>query len=315
MPMMARRAPTAEEACGLLRILVLGGDGMLGHKVVQRLSPTFETYATFRTPHGMWEEIPFYKGNPRAIGGVDAMGPESVAKAIRKARADAVINCIGLVKQRKEAQEPIEAISVNALFPHRLSVACSKAGARLIQVSTDCVFSGRKGRYGEEEVPDPEDLYGRTKLLGEVAGPNRLTLRTSLIGREFVGSFGLIEWFLSRRGSTLKGYRNAIFSGLTTDAFARILGRVLEDHRELEGLYHVASEPISKYDLLSKIKDAAGLDLTIEPSDEPRLDRSLDGSRFLRATGIAVPSWDAMISALAKDDTPYDTWRKRHGTA
>lgn len=313
--MFARSRAERAGANEHVRVLVLGGDGMLGHKVFQRLSPRFEARATFRTAHGPWEDIPFYRGGEETLGGVDATEMATVESAIRTSRPDAVVNCIGRVKQREDARDPVPAISVNALFPHRLAAVCARMGARLVHVSTDCVFSGRKGAYREDDVPDPEDLYGRTKLLGEVDKPGVLTIRTSLVGREFVGSLGLLEWFLGRRGATVEGYRRAFFSGLTTQAFADLLGEVLQSQPDLSGLYHVASEPINKYDLLREVKDALGMVVTIQAVDEPRLDRSLDGSRFREATGLVVPSWEAMVKDLAKDDTPYDDWRSRHGIA
>jgi dTDP-4-dehydrorhamnose reductase len=298
-----------------MKVLVLGGGGMLGHKVFQVLQPRFETYATFRTEHGLWEQLPFYSKADTTLGGVDVTVRDKVAEALRRTRPDAVINCVGIVKQRREAEDPIASISVNALFPHELAALCLEVGSRLIHISTDCVFSGRKGRYREEDLADPDDLYGRTKLLGEVMGPGCLTLRTSLIGRDFLGSLGLLEWFFSRRGTSVKGYRNAIFSGFTTQSFAGILVRILERYVGLEGLYHVASEPIDKYNLLRRIRDAMDLDVEIQPAEQPRNDRSLDGSKFVAATKFPIPSWEAMIAELAKDDTPYDDWRRHHGIA
>src|SRR5207253_2340396 len=151
--------------------------------------------------------------------------------------------------------DPVVCLSINSLFPHRLARLCHAAKARLIHVSTDCVFSGRKGNYTEADQPDAEDLYGRSKLLGEVQGPGCLTLRTSIIGRELDTRQGLVEWFLSNQGRKVKGYRRAIFSGLTTDALSELIGRIILNHPDLEGLWHVASAPINKFELISLVRD------------------------------------------------------------
>ena len=295
------------------RILVLGGSGMLGHALLRVLGDRFEVFATVRDA-AVWRGHQLLGDPGRVLGGTEAEAPESAAEPLGLLRPDAVINCIGIVKQREAAIDPVASIQVNALFPHQLARQCAELGCRLIHISTDCVFSGRRGRYSEDDEPDPVDLYGRTKLLGEVVGPGCLTLRTSMIGRELAGEAGLLEWLVSRRGRRVDGYRNAIFSGLTTAALADVIAALVSDHGPLEGLFHVASEPISKLDLLDRLNRALDLGIEIDPADEPRCDRSLDGSRFAAATGIVVPSWASMIDGLAADPTPYDEWRRQHAT-
>jgi dTDP-4-dehydrorhamnose reductase len=296
------------------RILVLGGAGMLGHRLLLTLGDRFEDFATVRTSDGRWRRHPVLGAGDRILCGVDAGAPETISTALENARPEVVVNCIGIVKQREAAADPVQSIRINALFPHLLASQCRERGCRLIHISTDCVFSGRRGRYSEDDLPDPVDLYGRTKLVGEVVGPGILTIRTSMIGRELTGESGLLEWFLARRGGRVAGYRNAVFSGLTTTALAHVIAAVVSDHPALEGLVHVASQPISKHDLLVRINEALDLGIEIEPVDEPHCDRSLDGSRFAATTGIDVPSWDSMIAGLASDPTPYDEWR-RHDEA
>lgn len=297
-----------------MKVLVLGGEGMLGHKVFQVLDRRFDVCATFAAGTGPWRGFPMYAevSPERLVGGVDAFDIRGVERVVRDLSPDAVINCIGIIKQLREASDPIISITLNSLFPHQLGEICAGAGARLIHMSTDCVFSGRKGRYSEEDPPDAEDLYGRTKLLGEVARPGCLTIRTSIFGRDFLKDSALLEWFLSRRGGKVRGYRNAIYSGFPTQVLAGIMGDILTDHPHLSGLYQIASEPISKYDLLMKIRDAMGLDIEIEPYEDPPCDRSLDPRRFLEATGYRIPSWDLMVAGLAADPTPYDEWRAAH---
>jgi dTDP-4-dehydrorhamnose reductase len=297
-----------------MKVLIIGANGMLGHTLFRLLGSRFVTFATVRRQEERWHSHPLFAGSDGLIGGVEATSPETTAAAVEGVQPDVVVNCVGIVKQRDAAADAVQSIRVNSLFPHLLARLCAELGCRLIHVSTDCVFSGRRGRYSEDDVPDPVDLYGRTKLLGEVAGPGILTIRTSMIGRELAGRSGLLEWLLSQRGGRVRGYRNAVFSGLTTAALARVIGALVSDHGELEGLFHVASEPISKLDLLVRITEALDLGIEINPVDEPHCDRSLDGSRFAAATGIEVPSWDSMIAGLASDPTPYDEWR-RHDEA
>lgn len=292
-----------------MKLLILGGGGMLGHKLWQTASAHGETWATLRTAAAMSAGAPFDPA--RLVSGVRAEEFDTVARAIESVRPDVVISCIGVVKQRDEAKDPVVSLTVNSLFPHRLAALCASAGVRLIHISTDCVFAGRKGGYQESDEPDAADLYGRTKQLGEVAGPGALTLRTSIIGRELATSQGLVEWFLSQQGSA-PGFTRAIFSGLTTIELSRVILRVIEQHATLSGIYHVASRPINKFDLLRLLNDAFGRGLRIEPDDSVHIDRSLDGTKFHAATGYEAPDWPAMVAEMAADDTPYDRWRAQN---
>jgi dTDP-4-dehydrorhamnose reductase len=296
-----------------MKLLILGGSGMLGHKLRQILSPRFETFATYRRTPSARDSVGVIDA-ARSIAGVHAESFDSVVGAVAVARPDVVINCIGIVKQSDEAKDPIRSITINALFPHRLAGLCRASGARMIHISTDCVFDGARGGYRESDPPSATDLYGRTKLLGEVDAEGCLTLRTSIIGRELAGSHGLVEWFLSQEGSHVRGYRNAIFSGLTTNALAEVIAVLVERQRDLQGLWQVASQPISKHDLLTLLKGAYDLDVEIEPYDEFHCDRSLDGSRFAAATGIEIPEWSAMVAAMADDSTPYEEIRRSYAT-
>ena len=291
-----------------LRVMVIGS-GMLGHKLLQELRDRFDVWATVRRDQPVYGRAGLPRSD-RLLTGVDATAFDTVERAVGQARPDAVINAVGVVKQLPEGGDPIVSITVNSLFPHMLAQLCARAGARLIHVSTDCVFSGRGGMYTEDDEPDPQDLYGRTKLLGEVEGPGALTVRTSIIGRELKGGHGLVEWFLANRGGRVKGFRRAVFSGLPTVTLAGVLGDVIEFHRDLAGLYHVAAEPIDKYRLLCLLRDAYEVPVEIEPSDDVHVDRSLDGSRFAKATGFKAPAWPDMAAAMASDPTPYDELRR-----
>ncbi len=281
-----------------MTLLILGGTGMLGHRLLLDLSPHYPTWAAAR---GRIDALAALPGvNPaRLIGGVDALRFESVVRAFAAARPDVVINCVGLIKQRKEADDTLLAIDINARFPHQLAALCAAAGARLIHISTDCVFDGQRGMYRESDPVTAQDLYGRTKALGEVTDqPHALTLRTSLVGRELGTRYGLLEWFLAQPGP-VKGYTRAVFSGFPTGEIAAILRDCVLPRPELRGLYHLASQPISKYDLLCLFNAAYGRGVQIIPDAQVAVDRSLDGSRFCAATGFAPKPWDEMAAAMA----------------
>ncbi len=277
-----------------MRILILGGKGMLGHRLCQELGPRHDVAATIRRSDGPGP-VP-----EQVFADVDVREFAGVKRAFESFRPEAVVNAVGIVKQRPEARDPLPSLEVNAVFPHRLAELCGAAGTRVIHFSTDCVFSGKRGNYRETDPPDPTDLYGRTKLLGEIGAPH-LTLRTSIIGPEKERQQGLVEWFLARRG-TVKGYRRAIFSGLTTVEMARVVELLLTQHPGLSGLYHLAARPIDKHALLETLAKALGRDdVRIEPVDEPAIDRSLNAEAFSSATDYAPPSWDDMLTELAQD--------------
>ncbi len=279
---------------------------MLGHRLWLHCKDRFETRVTLRSltgqPAGVFDAA-------RVIAPVDAGLPASLAGAIDEFRPTDVINCIGIVKQLAAAKDPVPSIAINSLLPHQLHHLCETRGARLIHISTDCVFFGDRGGYLESDRPDAADLYGRSKLLGEVSDGRGLTLRTSIIGRELRSSAGLLEWFLSQRGRSVKGFEAAIFSGVTTHVLSQVIGDVIESHRGLNGLYHVAAAPVNKLDLLRLLDRAFRTGTTIVPADDVRIDRSLNGARFQAATGWAAPDWPAMVNAAAGDSGLYERWR------
>jgi dTDP-4-dehydrorhamnose reductase len=236
----------------------------------------------------------------QAFAEVDVRHEGDLLRVFAEFRPEAVINAIGIVKQRHDAEAALPCLELNAVFPHRLSNICGAAGTRLIHLSTDCVFSGDRGAYTEADESDARDLYGRSKFLGELQSSHCVTLRKSAIGLELGGNAGLVEWFLAQRG-TIKGYTKAIYSGFTAIEMARIIERVLTQHADLSGLWHVASKPISKYDLLCALCEKLGRDdIVIKPDDEFVCDRSLLGERFEAATGYRAPSWDTMLEELVK---------------
>jgi dTDP-4-dehydrorhamnose reductase len=285
-----------------MRVLILGAGGMLGHKMWEIFRDRFDCRAAMRS------RLPLPLFDERVIDGFDATNFDGIGRLIAKVKPDVVVNCIGVVKQLAAAHDPIASITLNSLFPHVAGRACAEAGARMIHISTDCVFAGTRGHYSEDDVPDAADLYGRSKLLGEVTD-GALTIRTSIIGRELRTSNGLVEWFLSNRGGAVRGFPNAIFSGVTTAMLARILATVIEQNPNMDGLYHVAGAPISKYDLLMMLNAAMGAGVTIARDDSFVIDRSLDATRFQAATGLEPPEWPEMIAALAAESPRYERWR------
>ena len=291
------------------RVLVLGAYGMLGHKLFLGLGEDFETYATCRKKRtGAAWSSKFSSG--RLMDRVEAGNISSVISAIKRSKPDAVVNCIGIVKQHEAAQDPVQVMSINSLFPQKLALECAREGVRLIHFGTDGVYSGKKGMYKLDDLPDAEDIYGKTKYLGEVLRDGCMTIRSSVIGRELGTRNGLVEWFLGQRGGRVKGYKNAIYSGFTTIEMTNIVRFILKEHADLHGLWQIASAPISKHDLLALINKEMKLGIEIEPDYKFRCDRSLDGSMFTKRTGYHPPSWGHMIEEMAEDSQFYDKWSK-----
>lgn len=284
-----------------LRILILGGDGMLGHRLLAHLQKNHETKVTLHRDLAAYEPYGLFTRD-NSYAGVEAQDADRMLEVVADFRPEAVVNTVGIVKQRGAAKEAIPSLEINALLPHRLALLCKAVGVRLVHVSTDCVFSGRKkGGYTEEDVPDPLDLYGRTKLLGEVSEPGCITLRTSIIGLELSRRTGLIEWFLSQRGE-IRGFTKAIYTGLTTAEMSRVIERVLVEHQALSGVWQVASEPINKHDLLVRFSGVLGRDdVSIVPDDSVRIDRSLSAVAFEEATGYHAPGWNEMLEELGAE--------------
>lgn len=295
----------------MMKILILGATGMLGHKLMQILSKKYPVDGTIRGDIATFDKNPVFAGTS-LIGYTRADEPASIRHAIDVSDPDIVINCIGIVKQLPAAQDPLASIAINALFPHQLAGLCRNRDIRIVHMSTDCVFSGRTGGYTENDPSDAEDLYGKTKYLGEVTYPDCLTIRTSIIGRELETTHGLIEWFLGQQGKTIPGYKKAIFSGLTTNALAAIIGEIISGYPGLSGVVQVASEPISKYDLLMLVKKTYGLDIGIRPDETVINNRSLRADRLQNETKIKIPSWEYMIEEMYRDPTPYDKLRGHH---
>jgi dTDP-4-dehydrorhamnose reductase len=280
-----------------MRILVVGASGMVGSAMVRVLSAKaeFEVSGTVRSP----SVKTLFPGKiaERLIAGVEAEKQESLARVFEQVRPQLVINCAGLTKHRESAEDPLQAMQINALMPHQLACLCAVHGARLIQISTDCVFSGEQGSYSESDLSDAKDVYGKSKFLGEVYYEHTLTIRTSFIGHELQTAYSLLEWFLLQ-GARCKGFTRAIFSGLPTVTFAQLIRDVVIPRADLYGLYHVASQPISKYDLLHTIARVYGKQIEIVPDATLVVDRSLTAARFQQATGYIAPDWSELVQNM-----------------
>lgn len=282
----------------LKRIVVLGASGMLGNAMLRFFTSKtdYEIYGTVRN----WSAVQKLQNMAPAahfVSGLDVENLDSLTRMFATVQPDIVINCIGIVKQLADANDPLIALPINALLPHRLARLAQVAGARLVHMSTDCVFSGRKGNYLESDLADAYDLYGRSKLLGEVDYPNAITLRTSIIGHELFGNRSLIDWFLSQ-ADEVQGYTKAIFSGLPTVEIAQIIHDHVIPNSDLHGLYHVSADPINKFDLLSLVANAYGKEISIRPKDDFAIDRSLNSDRFRSATGFKPAPWAELINRM-----------------
>jgi dTDP-4-dehydrorhamnose reductase len=281
-----------------MRVLILGVTGMFGnaaHRVFAS-DPRHETWGTLRRADARRF---FPEGDrERLVEGVDVTDQDALAAVLHRVRPDVVINAVGVIKQLASANAPLIVLPINAMFPHRLAALCGLAGARMVHISTDCVFSGRRGSYTESDLSDAEDLYGKSKFIGEVHDqPHVITLRTSGIGHELGSRHGLLEWFLAQQGP-VKGYAKAIYTGLPWVELARVIRDVVLPRPDLNGLYHVSSKPISKLDLIRLVADVYGKTITINPDDAVRIDRSLDSARFTRATGYVAAEWPELVAQM-----------------
>lgn len=282
-----------------IKVLVLGVTGMLGNTVFRVLSgdDQFDVTGTARSME-MPQLFPKMLSG-KIMSGVDIENIDSLINVLSDIKPQVVINCIGLVKQLTQVNNPLIALPLNALFPHRLAELCTLGNARVIHISTDCVFSGVKGGYSELDIPDAQDLYGVSKRLGEIDYENAVTLRTSIIGHELTGSRSLVDWFLSQEGD-VTGYTKAIFSGLPTVELANIIKEYVIPNPQLTGVHHVSADPINKFELLNLIANIYGKNINIIQHDGVEIDRSLDSTNFRMKTGYRPPSWTDLVKLMYK---------------
>lgn len=280
-----------------MKILVLGSTGLIGSTLLRVLSngPSLDVFGTVRSEYSS-EHLRDVNLN-KIFAGVDAEDDSKIIDIISSINPDVLINCVGATKHKDDGNQPINAIRLNALFPHRLAQICNSFGTRLIHISTDCVFSGKKGFYTESDQCDADDFYGKSKALGEVLYGDALTIRTSTIGHELNTNFGLLNWFLSQE-NRCKGFKNAVFSGLPTVILAQVIRDYILNDKALKGLYHIAAEPINKYDLLKLIAEVYEKKIDVELDESFVIDRSLDATKFNLATGFKPPDWPQLIDIM-----------------
>ena len=280
-----------------MKILVLGSTGLIGSAVLRVLSekPSLDVFGTVRAEHSLLK----LKGisSNKIFSGVDIENDSKILDVFSAIDPDVVINCVGATKHQDDGNQPIKAIKLNALLPHRLAQICNLLNARLIHISTDCVFSGKKGFYTESDRPDADDVYGKSKALGEVLYGDALTIRTSTIGHELNTNYGLLNWFLSQ-DIKCRGFKKAVFSGLPTVVLAQVIRDHILNNKGLKGLYHVAAAPINKYELLKLIAEIYGKEIDIELDEDFIIDRSLDATKFNLSTGFNVLGWPELIQIM-----------------
>jgi len=281
-----------------LKVLVLGATGLLGNTVFRLLlEKNFDAFGTARRDDA--KSLFSADLASRLLQTVTLEDLDELTAVIDRCAPDVVVNCAAV--GRPVPTDAMRSVAIYAVLPQRLAYLSRNRGFRLIQISSDGVFSGRRGSYSETDVPDATDVYGAAKLLGEVTGAGAVTLRLSLVGRELVGRSGLLEWFLTQQG-TCNCYRRAIFSGLTNLEIAKVICDVILPRNSLNGLYHVAGPAISKYDLLRHIADGYKKDIILVPDDTVQIDRSLKMDRFHAATGYIAPPWPMMINEMRNNN-------------
>ena len=287
------------------RILVLGASGMLGHMLVRVLAPHHEVIGTTLSDYDNKSPLAQVLKRDFWLDRVDMRDWDAFELTVSNLNPEIVINCVGVIKQKMEPGNVLDAIYINSLVPHKIAHLCDLRKIKLIHFSTDCVFEGTLGLKRLSDTPNATDLYGTTKRLGEVTYGQSLTIRTGFVGRQLSGSEGLFEWLREQRGRSVNGFKNAIYSGLTTMALSRVVQDIIEKHSDLAGLHQIASTPINKFDLINKLNSRLALALSVESNTDFWCDRSLDGSEFTGLTDIAIPSWDEMLDEFASDQHFY----------
>jgi len=284
-----------------MKILILGASGEIGHTACKILSKNHDISALMRNNNKL-SNVQFFE---KVLAEKHCHFIENfndfdiVTTKIKKINPNILINCLGIVKHRKKCKEGIaETAYINSDLPHLLAQICIDNHIKFIHLSTDCVFSGEKGNYKESDSPDPTDYYGKSKMLGEINIPYALTLRTSFIGPALFHKTGLFEWVKQQKNETINGYTNAIYSGLTTIAFSKILNQIIQSHPNLDGLFNISSDPISKFELIKLLNKKFQLNININPDNTFVCNRSLNSTAFRKKTNISIPSWEKMIDEL-----------------
>ena len=280
-----------------MKVLVLGASGMLGHAMVRVLSENhnLQVYGSIRS-----DKVKVFFSPQNAENLVlcnDVTNFNDLTDIFDKVQPNVVINCISLDKVLLAKSSPLLMIPIYALLPHQLAKLCNGIDARLIHISTDGVFSGSRGNYLEDDPCDSQDIYGITKYIGEVHESHTITIRTSIIGHELKSKNGLVEWFLSQQVQC-QCFNRVIFSGFPTVVLAQIIRDFVIPNADLNGVYHIASNPISKRELLLLIAEVYGKKIELITNNKVENNRSLNGERFRIATGYIPPDWQSLVKSM-----------------
>ncbi|TRX40139.1 dTDP-4-dehydrorhamnose reductase family protein [Flavobacterium restrictum] len=288
-----------------MRILILGVSGLIGHKLLQDLKKDFEIYATLHRAKSDYGDLPLFS-EKNIIENIDVLDYEVLKGVLFAVNPDVILNCVGITKRKINTDNFLDVLMVNSVFPHKLARWAKKNKKRVIHFSTDCVFDGKKGNYDETSLTNAEDLYGRTKALGEINYSHTLTIRSSFIGQELFDKTELLDWFLSQEGKTINGFKKVLYSGVSTQFMASVVKNILLNFPDLSGLYQLAPEnAIPKYELLSIAKEAFKVSVTINADEKYVHLPTLDGSKLKNAMDLKIPSWKEMMIDLALNKDFY----------
>lgn len=288
-----------------MRVLILGVSGLIGHKLFQELTSSFEVFGTLHKIKQQYGDIQLFSGD-NVIGGVDVKKFEILTGVFAAINPDVILNCVGITKRKININYPLEVLMVNSVFPHQLANWAKENQKRVIHFSTDCVFDGKIGNYTESSLTTAEDIYGRTKALGEITYNHTLTIRSSFIGQELFDRTELLDWFLSQDGKVIKGFKNTFYSGVSTIFMAKVIKEIILNFPDLFGLYQLApGNPISKFELLSIAKESFNINVDIIADELHVHHPTLDSSKLKTEIDLTVPSWKEMMDELASEKLFY----------
>ena len=279
-----------------MKIFITGIDGMIGHKIAQSLSKEHTIIGSSRKN---------IKSEDLGINDCELIThdflKDDILEILDKINPEIIVNCAGITIRRGINDNYDNTILLNSNLPHIIDDWTERNQSKLIHFSSDCVFSGKKGNYLDESIPDATDLYGLSKSRGEVKSKNTLTIRCSIIGREIFNHTELFEWIYSMRGKQIKGYNNVLYSGVTSIWMGRVLKKILKYHTELSGIYNISSEPITKYSLLNLINEHFKLGIEISRDNKIKSNKVLISKKFTEITDINPPNWDDLMTELKED--------------
>ena len=279
-----------------MKVLILGSDGMIGHKIAQSLNDDCELILSSRKSISL-DTIGVKRGKIL----LHDLITDNLDSMLKKIFPDLIINCAGITTRRGVKDNIQNTRLLNSDIPHKLDSWANLNSKKLIHFSTDCVFSGSRGNYLDNDISDANDTYGKTKAAGEVNSFNTLTIRCSMIGRELYNFTELFEWLVKNKNKNIDGYSKVFYSGITTVRMGKIISKIIKEDINLTGIYNISSIPISKFDLLHKLSNAFGLNVDITENKNIKSNKVLNSKKFAEITGIKIPDWDDLISEFVED--------------